>query len=120
MKRLIKKIFFLIFLTFCFCNVAYSSQLPELAIKIVDRKIAILLMIMQFLQYIVPIFYFIIKLIIDKKEKKHIVKYGIKAIFIFLVFIIIGLLIVEFSTSRTGYANYSNCFKYNWQTIYYK
>lgn len=93
--------------------------------QIVSRGVAILLSCMQVLQFVVPILFFIIKLIINKKKQnnennfKNICLYLFISILIFLLFVGVGNLILK-NTSTYGYSSKSiDYIHYNGKVIYY-
>lgn len=93
--------------------------------QIVSRGVAILLNCMQVLQYAVPILFFIIKLIINRKEQnnkntfKNICLYLFISILIFLSFMRIGSLILK-NTSTYGYSSKTiDYIRYNGKIVYF-
>jgi glucan phosphoethanolaminetransferase (alkaline phosphatase superfamily) len=93
--------------------------------QIVSRGVAILLSCMQVLEFAIPILFFIIKLIINKKKQnnkntlKNICLYLCISIFIFLVFVEIGNLILK-NTSTYGYSSKTiDYIYYNRKYIYF-
>ena len=93
--------------------------------QIVSRGVAILLNCMQVLQYAVPILFFIIKLIISRKEQnnkntfKNICLYLFISILIFLSFMRIGSLILK-NTSTYGYSSKTiDYIRYNGKIVYF-
>lgn len=93
--------------------------------QIVSRGVAILLSCMQVLQYAVPILFFIIKLIINRKKQnnkntfKNICLYLVISILIFLLFMGIGSLILK-NTSTYGYSSKTiDYIRYNGKIVYF-
>ncbi len=93
--------------------------------QIVSRGVAILLSYMQVLQYVVPILFFTIKLIINKKKQNnkntfpYICLYIFISILIFLLFIEIGSLILK-NSSTYGYSSKTiDYIRYNGKIVYF-
>lgn len=93
--------------------------------QIVSRGVAILLNCMQVLQYAVPILFFTIKLIINKKKQNNkntfpnICLYIFISILIFLLFIEIGSLILK-NSSTYGYSSKTiDYIRYNGKIVYF-
>lgn len=93
--------------------------------QIVSKGVAILLSCMQVLQYAIPILFFIIKLIINKKKQnkkntfKNICLYLLVSVIIGLLFVGIGNLILK-NTSTYGYSSKSiDYINYNGKIVYF-
>lgn len=93
--------------------------------RIVSKGVAILLSCMQVLQYAIPILFFIIKLIINKKKQnnkntfKNICLYLLVSVIIGLLFVGIGNLILK-NTSTYGYSSKSiDYINYNGKIVYF-
>lgn len=96
-----------------------------IAAPVVSRGVAILLSCMQVLEFVVPVLFFIIKIIINKRKQnnkntfKNICLYLLISVIIFLLFVGVGALILK-NTSSYGYSSKSiDYIHYNGKVIYY-
>lgn len=106
-------------------SLAFLPDVPRTTTQIVSRGVAMLLCCMQVLQYSVPMLFFIVKLIVNKKKTnnkntfKNICLYLFIAIVIFLLFMGIGNWILN-NTSTYGYSSKTiDYIRYNGKIVYF-
>lgn len=124
-KKYIIVLVSLISIIIMYAPLSFGIVAETFTTQIVSRGVAILLCCMQVLQYAVPILFFIVKLVMNKKKQnnkntfKNICFYFLISVIIGLLFLGIGNLILK-NTSTYGYSSKSiDYIKYNGKTIYY-
>lgn len=129
-KKFIITLIFIISYILIFYSTISLGLVPRndgktMSVRIISKGVAILLLCLQILQYVVPILFFVIKLISNKRKQngknnfKNICLYLLISVVIGLVIYGIGALIIK-NASNYGYSSKSADFiHYNGKIIYY-